>query len=123
MTCSLLNQIINLVNNVHFSSAMELHSSQLVTDPLYNDLSCLIEFLSPRIFTFFFNQVHHFFFFHPSRELALSIILIIFFFTMRFLHLLKHVFNNLFSYTGHSFTLKIGPYQTSNLIFSCFLSL
>ena len=85
---------------------LELHPSEFVIDSLYNNFSSLVEFLTACLFsglTSLFNELHELFFFQLTRELALSINLVVLFLPMRFLVSLKYMLNNLVTSTASSF--------------------
>ena len=84
---------------------LELHTSELVVDSLYDYFSSLVEFLSAGLlpcFAALFDKLHQLFFFQCAREFALRINLIIRLFPMWLLVSLKDMFNNLISGTSSS---------------------
>ena len=94
MGSSLFNQVINLLININLLPMLELKTSQLIINSLNNNLCSLIKFLSPSLFTFLFDILHQLLFFHSSAKLTLSIVLIVFFFSMMLLIPFKYLLYN-----------------------------
>ena len=98
MTSSLLYKIINLFRYVSLLTVLELHPPQLIIDSLNHNLSSLIKFLSASLLSSLpslLNQLHQLLLLKLSRELALRIHLIVFFFPVMFLISFKDMLDDL----------------------------
>lgn len=99
---------------------LELHTSQFIINSLDDDFSSLVEFLSAGLFTSFaalFNKLHKLLLLKFPGELALSIDLIVLFFSMRFLVSLKNIFNYLITSATSALVAGNGSWLELLLLF------